>query len=257
MAWRLGSLFWTCVLACVGAASSEEAERCPEPAPAPLECGRSPHLSQLPAIGLHVLTANSVCDGNIGSMTMTVFVDGSVASDVGDRTPQVELPCDDSQTSQDEVSSLRAAVQEIVERERPALLARLHNSGALTDVAMQEVTERRPTVTELGRWAFFTPGGTSLGPSSGGTRRHGTLISVDRPVELTRALAEVRFLLFKNAVFQLFSGCCATELGLFLIVRNGIPGRGWYLHVAGHSGPHNDGSIVRFIVLSSGSIDEL
>ncbi len=121
-----------------------------------LDCGPEgmEHFSDLPALGLHVLTVegSEFCAEGASSSSLTVHVDGSpVAGD----PPTLEVACD----GQGAIDSwLLTALKGLVATERPALLNRMQDSGELTPYALQELSSR----PGLDRWKFFTPYGTAI-----------------------------------------------------------------------------------------------
>lgn len=127
-----------------------------------LDCGpdTATHLSDLPAQGLHVFRAvdgGRRCGEGNGALIAKVYVDGAAVADEGDSTPQIEVPCHDSRwQSEDSRLAWVRSVQDLVARKRPALHETLRQSGAITDVALQEMTAKRPE-SSVARWAFFTP----------------------------------------------------------------------------------------------------
>lgn len=122
-----------------------------------LECGPADmeHLSDLPAQGLHVLTAAdaaaSCAAGGAGSFKVRVHTDGSATP--GD-APPLELACTGANVNDWLVAALKA----LVSTERPALHNRLQAANSITSNAMMELSSR----SGLDRWNFFTPYGTPV-----------------------------------------------------------------------------------------------
>jgi hypothetical protein len=135
-----------------------------------LECGPAgmEHLSDLPAFGLHVLSATgdgAFCADGASSASVSVHIDGSATDG---EPPTLEVAC----KHHDAIGGwLLTALKGLVTAQRPALLNRLQDSGALTSHAMHELSGR----PGLNRWNFFTPYGTPV---------------AQQPAAVARALAE-------------------------------------------------------------------
>ena len=148
---------WVCALALDGA----------EPAAGALECGPrdTVHLSDVPAQGMHVLSAAagpaSLCEtGGTGSFSLSVWTDGYPSAGA---PPTLEMPCPDAAASAE--AWLLPRVRKLVQEERPRLHRRLRAElpeGVTSHVLDWLSTTAGPEPELAGRHGFFTPHGTAV-----------------------------------------------------------------------------------------------